>query len=288
MYESYLKVLAQICTDIFQSMTDTEVVATGVKPDQRADAYYPIAFNIKYEHLEKKVEGHFTLGFTEKDMAVAVAATLAKKFGLPPPEELDMTAMDLLNEFLNTVVGRAIAEWDKLGFKVRFFPPTSCINAPLRPPTEIDSKAFIILLKLKVHYVTFRVAFIDDAMIGLRGKKVLVVDDSSVIRQVMCSHLKAAGFVVEQAANGREAVSKHQAWNPDVTVMDQVMPELNGLDAIVEIRQRYPEARFIMLTSTSRTDEVVTAKTLGVVEYLIKPLQLTELMAAIARSLKAK
>ena len=287
MYESYLKVLAHVCTNIFQSMTDTEVVATGIKPDQRADAYYPIAFNIKYEHIEKKVEGHFTLGFTEKDMALAVAATLARKLGLAAPEELDLTATDLLNEFLNTVVGRAIAEWDKLGFKVRFFPPTSCVNAPLRSPTEIDSKAYIIVLKLKVHYVTFRVAFIDDAMIGLRGKKVLVVDDSSVIRQVMCSHLKAAGFAVEQASNGRDALSKHQDWNPDLTVMDQVMPELNGLDAIVEIQQRQPHARFVMLTSTSRTDEVVTAQTLGVVEYLIKPLQLTELTSAIARALKA-
>src|SRR6202007_2862139 len=114
-----------------------------------------------------------------------VASTLARKLNLPQPEELDMLATDLLNEFLNTVVGRAIAEWDKLGFKVRFFPPTACVNAPLRPPSEIDSKSFIILLKLKVHYVTFRVAFIDDAMVGLRGKKVLVVDDSSVIRQVM-------------------------------------------------------------------------------------------------------
>lgn len=285
MYESYLKVLANICADVFQTMTNTEVLGTGVKKDQRADAFYPVAFNIKYEHLDKKVGGHFTLGFTETEMAVAVASTLADNLGLPPPQALDMMAMDMLNEFLNTVVGRAIAEWDRLGFKARFFPPTSCLNSPLRPPTEIESDAYIILLKLKVHYIVFRVAFIDEAKAQLRGKKVLVVDDSTVIRQVISHHLKAAGFAVEQAKDGREAVEKHKAWDPDVTVMDQVMPELNGLDAIVEIRQVHPTARFIMLTSTSRTDEVVTAKTLGVAEYLLKPLQLTELMSAVAKVL---
>jgi len=285
MYERHIEVLGLICSNVFQSMTSTEVVQVTSKRDQRADARYTVAFHIKYENMEKRIEGKFTLGFTETEMAVAVASPLAETLGLPPPTELDETTVELLSEFLNTVVGHAVAAWDKIGFKVRFFPPVVCRDVPLRHPAEIESEAYVIILTLDVHYVTFRVAFSDELATSLHGKRLLVVDDSGVIRKVVASHLRSAGFEVEEAKDGREAVEKHAIFRPDLTVMDQVMPNLNGLDAILEIRDQAPDAKFIMLTSTSRQDEVLTARTLGVVQYLLKPLDLNRLLKAISDGL---
>lgn len=285
MYERQIEVLGQICSRVFQGMTSTEVVHVTCKRDQRSDARYTVAFHIKYENLEKRIEGKFTLGFTEPEMAVAVAAPLAETLGLTPPAELDETTVELLSEFLNTVVGHAVAAWDKIGFKVRFFPPEVCREVPLRHPAEIESEAYVIILALDVHHVTFRVAFSDELASDLRGKRLLVVDDSGVIRKVVASHLRNAGFEVEEAKDGREAVEKHASFKPHLTVMDQVMPNLNGLDAILEINEATPGAKFIMLTSTSRKDEVLTARTLGVVEYLLKPLDLNRLLGSIANAL---
>jgi len=63
--------------------------------------------------------------------------------------------------------------------------------------------------------------------------------------------------------------------------MDLVMPKMGGLDAIIEIQESDPEAKFVMLTSCSRKDEVVAAKTLKVLCYIIKPLKIENFLSKI-------
>jgi len=285
MHEPYCDALAKICTEIFSQMTKTEVIHTIVKRDQRADANYVVACHIKYEHMKQDLSGSFTLGFTEEEMAVAVAATIAQTMNIAAPDKLDEYAMELLSEFINTIFGRAIAAWDKLGFTARFHPPSFTMNSRLRSAEEFEAEAYVIILMLKVHHVTFRVAFVKDVAKTIAGKKILVADDSMVIRQVVSMHLKEAGFQIIQAVDGQDAVNKHKDFKPDLTIIDQVMPNLNGLDAIMEIRNHAPKAKFIMLTSSSRKDEIVTAGTLGVISYLLKPMQVPDMMAAVAKAL---
>jgi len=93
------------------------------------------------------------------------------------------------------------------------------------------------------------------------------------------------GFVVAQAKTGLGAIEQHRKFKPDLTIMDQVMPEMNGLDAILDIQEYQPTAKFIMLTSTCNTEERVTAETLSVCRYLLKPLQFSDLMSAITDTL---
>jgi len=69
--------------------------------------------------------------------------------------------------------------------------------------------------------------------------------------------------------------------------MDQVMPKLTGLEAIVKIRKVAANAKFIMLTSSSRQDELELARTLNVQKYLLKPINTTALITTIAKSLMA-
>ena len=87
--------------------------------------------------------------------------------------------------------------------------------------------------------------------------------------------------MVEQAKDGIDAVEKHRIFRPDLTVMDLIMPQLGGLDAIMQIKESDPEAKFIVLTSTSRKDEVVTAKTLDVLSYVIKPIDGEEFLKRV-------
>lgn len=285
MHEPYCDALAKICTEIFSEMTKTEVVHTVVKRDQRADANYAVACHIKYEHMKQDLNGSFTLGFTDDEMALAVACTISQTMGLEAPDKLDEYALGLLSEFINTIFGRAIASWDKLGFTARFHPPTFTLNTRLREANEFESEAYVIILLLKVHHVVFRVAFNKDQPKGISGKRILVVDDSMVIRKVVSMHLKEAGFVIMEAEDGLDAVNKHKTFKPDLTIIDMVMPNLNGLDAIMEIRNTSPKAKFVMLTSSSRKDEIVTAGTLGVISYLLKPMQVPDLLAAVAKAL---
>ena len=66
------------------------------------------------------------------------------------------------------------------------------------------------------------------------------------------------------------------------------MPNMSGLDAIVEIQDTNPGAKFVVFTSTSRTDEVVTAKSLNVLSYLVKPLKAEDLLAEIKQPFEKK
>ena len=115
----------------------------------------------------------------------------------------------------------------------------------------------------------------------LPGKRILVVDDSRMMRNIVTKILKKSGFKVEQAKDGQEAIEKHKTFNPDLTIMDLVMPKMGGLDAIIEIQELDPEAKFVVLTSSSRKDEVVTAKTLNVLSYILKPLRVEDFSARI-------
>ncbi len=61
---------------------------------------------------------------------------------------------------------------------------------------------------------------------------------------------------------------------------------MHGLDTIVEIQSSNPEAKFIIVTSTSRRDEIVTAKSLNVLSYLVKPLKMEELLVKVKEAFK--
>jgi DNA-binding NarL/FixJ family response regulator len=76
--------------------------------------------------------------------------------------------------------------------------------------------------------------------------------------------------VVAQAANGREAIQQFRAHHPDITLMDIQMPEMNGLDALMAIRNESPEARIIMLTTYTGDAQVMRAIKSGAQGYLLK------------------
>jgi len=285
MISQYLAILAECCKKIFKEMTQTEVIDVKTKRDERPKEIYAFAKIIPYEDIDQKLEGNFILGFSDETMAVLVASAIAENWNLPPFKQMGEEASDILSEFMNTIVGRTIAEWDKLGFRVKFKPPTSLTNSNILEKPYANTEAYMVILQLKVDYIVFKVTFRPTHGHKLQGKRILVVDDSSVIRGILSKALKFEGAVVEVAEDGSAAVEKYPVFRPEVTIMDINMPKLGGLDAIIQIREFDANSKFVILSSSSRKDEVITAKTLKVFSYIIKPFKMDEFLKTVIRAI---
>jgi DNA-binding NarL/FixJ family response regulator len=100
--------------------------------------------------------------------------------------------------------------------------------------------------------------------------RVLVVDDHALLRSGIAAVIAGAKdvVVVGEATNGQEAIESFRAHRPDVTLMDLQMPVMNGIDAIVAIRQEFPHARFIVLTTYDGDVQALRALKAGATGYL--------------------
>ena len=100
----------------------------------------------------------------------------------------------------------------------------------------------------------------------------LAVDDHPVLRQGIAALIGAQSdmTLVAEAANGREAIQQFRAHQPDVTLMDLQMPEMNGLDAMITIRGEFPDARIIVLTTYTGDVQAMRALKAGARGYLLK------------------
>ena len=91
--------------------------------------------------------------------------------------------------------------------------------------------------------------------------RILAVDDHPALRQGIAALVagQADMSLVAEASNGREAIQQFRAHQPDVTLMDLQMPEMNGVDAMIAIRGEFPEARIIVLTTYAGDVQVLRA-----------------------------
>jgi len=116
--------------------------------------------------------------------------------------------------------------------------------------------------------------------------KVLITDDHPVVRKGLSAFLaaKAAGIeVVGEAVNGKEALERTKELNPDVILMDLLMPVMDGIEAIKQIKAEIPEARILVMTSFATDEMVFPAIKAGALGYLLKDSDPDELVNAIRR-----
>jgi DNA-binding NarL/FixJ family response regulator len=113
--------------------------------------------------------------------------------------------------------------------------------------------------------------------------RVLAVDDHQLIRIGIATLLlpEPDMELVGEAADGREAIAKFRECRPDVTLMDLQMPEMSGLEAILAIREQFPEARIIVLTFSAGDVLAQRALKAGARGYLLKNLLHKELLQTI-------
>src|SRR5215218_6573337 len=116
--------------------------------------------------------------------------------------------------------------------------------------------------------------------------KVLVVDDSVVVRRLIVDALGAAPniTVVGTAANGLLAQAKIDQLNPDVVTMDIEMPQMNGIEAVKELRKRHPRLPVIMFSTLSASGASATLEALaaGATDYVTKPSNVGSIAESIA------
>ena len=113
--------------------------------------------------------------------------------------------------------------------------------------------------------------------------RVMLVDDHGMVRRGLMTYLKneADLSVVGEARDGREAVRLCEQFQPDVILMDLVMPELDGIAATRLIRQQWPHVQVIALTSFGEKELVQNALQAGAISYLLKNVSGSDLAAAI-------
>lgn len=107
----------------------------------------------------------------------------------------------------------------------------------------------------------------------MKQLRVLVVDDSLVMRKLVKQEIEKLGHeVVAMAQNGKEAVERFRELTPHVVTMDVTMPEMDGIEATRIIKEEYPAAKIIMVTSHEQGDIIKSAIDMGAMGYIVKPI----------------
>lgn len=116
-------------------------------------------------------------------------------------------------------------------------------------------------------------------------KKILVVDDEKPIVEILKINLQKDGYIVFEAYDGEDAVSKARTINPDLILLDVMLPKLDGFSVCRKIRET-SSVPIIMLTAREEEVDKVLGLELGADDYMTKPFSLRELMARIKANLR--
>ena len=116
--------------------------------------------------------------------------------------------------------------------------------------------------------------------------RLLLVDDEDNLRSMLEAALRHSGFDVHPAADGRTAIAAVPEVQPDLIVLDVMLPDLDGFDVCKRLRSTGDRTPVLFLTARDATDDKVRGLTLGGDDYLVKPFSLEELVARITAVLR--
>jgi DNA-binding response OmpR family regulator len=119
----------------------------------------------------------------------------------------------------------------------------------------------------------------------LRDRRVLVVEDDPMVREVAADYLRSAGLIVDQATDGFSALSAAERTRPDLIVLDRMLPGIDGAEVCRRIRDR-ASTPIIMLTALGSTEERIEGLEAGADDYLAKPFSPRELVLRVQSILR--
>lgn len=117
------------------------------------------------------------------------------------------------------------------------------------------------------------------------GQRILLVDDEPRIREVVATYLRRDGYIVETAADGEAALSGLSGFDPDLVVLDLMLPAVSGIEILSEIR-RNGDLPVIVLTARAEESDRVAGLELGADDYVVKPFSPRELVARVRTVLR--
>lgn len=120
---------------------------------------------------------------------------------------------------------------------------------------------------------------------------ILVVDDEDSVREGLCWSLRLSGYRVDEAAAGAQALAmltniSHDVF--DLMLLDMNMPAMGGVEVMEQVRRRQPDLAIIVLTGHATLDSAIAAVKTGASDYLLKPVSIPTLQAAVSRALNAR
>ena len=119
----------------------------------------------------------------------------------------------------------------------------------------------------------------------MQQRRILIVDDEPGLRELVRINLEHEGFGVLQAENGAESLTMVREEQPDLVIMDVMMPEMDGWEACKKLRE-FSQVPVLMLTARVQSQDIVTGLDSGADDYLLKPFNMDELMARVRALLR--
>ncbi len=119
-------------------------------------------------------------------------------------------------------------------------------------------------------------------------QRIHVIDDEPIIHEVLGELLSSEGYSVEISANGPEALKKHETETFDLVLLDLLMPGMNGIDVLKELKKRQPDIVIIIITAYASVESAITAMKIGAYDYIQKPFKHDELLLTVKRAVSHK
>ena len=118
--------------------------------------------------------------------------------------------------------------------------------------------------------------------------RILIVDDDAAIRELLKEFFQGLGYEITTAANGSEALTVISQHDFDCVMSDHVMPDMNGLELLEQIRELGKKVPFLMITGYPTIEIAVEVMKRGAYDYITKPLQLEDVRIKLERALHTK
>ncbi|MBF0430339.1 MAG: response regulator transcription factor [Fibrobacteria bacterium] len=116
--------------------------------------------------------------------------------------------------------------------------------------------------------------------------KILIVEDEDAIRLGLVDILEMEGYQINEAVDGEEAIQIAQTWNPDLVLLDLMLPKLNGLEVCRHLRKKQPDIFILMLTAKTEDIDKLSGFKMGADDYMTKPFSTMVLLARIKSMLR--
>src|SRR5713226_2580878 len=125
---------------------------------------------------------------------------------------------------------------------------------------------------------------------GIMANKILIVDDEPFNLDLLEQELAEQDYVLEKASDGVEALEKVEAFGPDVILLDYMMPRMNGIEVVKQLKQdeRYKGIPLILLTAKASQEDKVKGLDAGADDYVVKPFESVELLARVRSMMRIK
>ena len=117
------------------------------------------------------------------------------------------------------------------------------------------------------------------------SKKILLCDDAAFMRMMLKNILTKASYeIVGEAENGQDVVNKVKTLNPDLIMMDITMPEMNGIEALKEIKAINKDTKVIMCSALGQKEMIMQCIKEGAMDFVVKPFEEQRVLEAVGKA----